>query len=100
MDFEQSVRHMNAEIGVNADQVRVKCRVVNFAQRQPVRDHRLSVLLISVHNDMSGIEQPGFGEMRDRASAAIRVQNGFSERRLMQPGLNFAKCISSFRSRR
>lgn len=56
MDFEQPVKDVNSVIGFDADQVRVERRVVNFAQRQPVRDHRLPVLLVSVHDDVGGVE--------------------------------------------
>jgi hypothetical protein len=40
-DFEQPVGNMDAEIGVDPDQVGVESSVVDFRQRQAVRDDRL-----------------------------------------------------------
>ena len=61
VDFEQPVRDMDAEIGIDADQVGVEGRVMELRQRQAIRDHWLPKLLVRVHNDVSGIEQPRFG---------------------------------------
>jgi len=42
MDFEQPIGDVNSVIGVDADQMRIKGRMVDFGQRQAIRDHRLS----------------------------------------------------------
>jgi hypothetical protein len=36
-------------------------------------------LLVRIHDDVSGIEQPGFGYMRDRAPSAIGREDRISE---------------------
>ncbi len=41
MDFEQPVRHMDAEIWIDPDQVSIEGRMVDFGERQAVRDDRL-----------------------------------------------------------
>ena len=41
MDFEQPIGDVNSVIRVDADQVGVEGRVVDFGQRQAMRDHRL-----------------------------------------------------------
>jgi hypothetical protein len=41
MDFEQAVRDVDTEIGVDPDQLGVKGRMVELRQRQPIRDDRL-----------------------------------------------------------
>ena len=48
---------MNTEIGVDTDQVRVESCVMEFSQRQAVRDCRLPKLLVGVHDDVSSIEE-------------------------------------------
>ena len=41
MDFEQPIGYVNSVIRVDADQVGVEGHVVDFGQRQAMRDHRL-----------------------------------------------------------
>jgi hypothetical protein len=60
VDFEQPVRDMDAEIWVDPDQVGVEGRMMDFRERQPIRHDRLPQLLVCIHDDMSGVEQPGF----------------------------------------
>jgi hypothetical protein len=38
-------------------------RMMDLGQRQAIRDHRVSELLVPVHDDVSGIEQSRFGQM-------------------------------------
>ena len=73
MNFEQPVRDMDAEIRVDPDQVGIEGRMVDFCQRQPIRDDRLTQLLVGVHDDVSGIEEPRLGQMGDcnRSSTMI-----------------------------
>ena len=42
MDFEEPVRDMDAEIGVDPDQLSVKGRMAELGQRQAIRDDRLT----------------------------------------------------------
>jgi len=58
MDFEQTVRDMDAKIRVDADQVSIEGRMVDFGERQTIRDDRLPQLLVRIHDDVSGIEEP------------------------------------------
>ncbi len=41
MDFEQPIGDMDSEIGVDPDQVGIERRMMDFRQRQPIRDDRL-----------------------------------------------------------
>jgi hypothetical protein len=58
MNFEQPARDMDAEIRVDPDQVGIEGRMMNFGQRQTIRDDWLPQPLISIHQDVSGIEEP------------------------------------------
>jgi len=51
-----------------------------FRHRQAIRDDRLPKLLISIHDDVSGIEQPRLGQVGDRTAASVGAQDGISER--------------------
>ena len=48
-------------------------------QRQAILDDRLPQLFVRVHDDVSGIEQPRLGQMRDRTAASVGAQDGISE---------------------
>ena len=56
MDFKQPIGDMDAEIGVDADQVGVEGRMVELRQRQPIRDDRLTKLLMLIDDDVCSIE--------------------------------------------
>jgi hypothetical protein len=56
MEIEKSVRNVDTEIGVDPDQVNIEGRMVDFRQRQAIRDDRLPQLLVRIHDDMSSIE--------------------------------------------
>ena len=71
MDSEQPIRDMDSVIGVDPDQMNIEGRMVDLGQRQAVRDDRLPKLLVRIHDDVSGIEQPRLGQMGDRASSHI-----------------------------
>ena len=45
-----------------AYQMCVARRMMDLGQRQAIRDHRVSELLVPVHDDVSGIEQSRFGQ--------------------------------------
>ena len=96
MDFEQTVRDMDAEIRVDPDQLGVKGCMMELRQRKAIRDDRLPKLLVSIDNDVSGIEQPRIRQVRDRASSAVGREHRISERCLMQRCFDFTKCIPAF----
>ena len=81
MNLEKPTGDMDAEIRVDPDQIGVEGGMVDFGQRQAVRDNRLPKLFIGVHDDVSGIKQPRFGHARNRAPAPVGGQDGVSERR-------------------
>ena len=87
MDSEQPIRDMDSVIGVDPDQMNIEGRMVDLGQRQAVRDDRLPKLLVRIHDDVSGIEQPRLGQMGDRAAASVGAQDGISERCLVQTSL-------------
>ena len=87
MEFEQPVGEVDAEIGIDPDQIGVESSVMNFRQRQTIRNDRLTQLLIGIHDDVSGIEQPRFGQMGDRAPPPAGAQDGISKRCLVQASL-------------
>jgi hypothetical protein len=60
MDFAQPVRDMDAEIGVDPDQVAV---------------------------DVSGIEQPRLGQSGDRSATSVGARDGIAKRYLVQTSL-------------
>ena len=67
MDFEQPIGDVNSVIRVEADQVGVERRMMDLGQRQAMRDHRLSEVLVCVDDDVGGIDQSRFGQMEDPA---------------------------------
>jgi hypothetical protein len=66
--------------------------MVDFRQRQPVRDDWLPQLLIGIHDDVSGIEQSRLGQMGDRTEGA---QDGIAKRCLVQPRFDLTKGIAA-----
>jgi hypothetical protein len=44
---------------------------MNLGQRQTIRDDRLPKLLVRIHDDVSGIEQPGLRQMGNRTPAIV-----------------------------
>jgi hypothetical protein len=79
VDFEQAIGDVDAEIGVDADQVRVERRVVQLRQRQTIGDYGLTKLLVAINDDMRGVEQPRFRQLGDRASSIIRGEHSIAE---------------------
>ena len=63
VDFEQPIGDVNSVIGVDADQMGVEGRVMEFRQRQTIRHDRLPKLLVGIYDDVGRIEPPGFGYM-------------------------------------
>lgn len=72
-------------VSVDANQMCIERGVMDFGERDAVRNHRLAKLLISVRDDMSRVEQQRLGQARQRAAAVVGGNNGFAEGRLVQP---------------
>ena len=57
---EQTIRHVNLEIAVNANQTGVVGGVVDLGHADAVCDLWLSELLIRIRDDMGGVDEAGF----------------------------------------
>ena len=55
--LENSLGHMNLEIRIDANQMRIERRMVSLGKWNPVRNNWLSKFLVLIRNDMCGIEQ-------------------------------------------
>ena len=53
---------MQTVVWVNANQVSIECGVMDFRERNAVRDDRLAELFVFVLHDMGRIEQKRFGQ--------------------------------------
>ena len=95
MDFEQPVRDVDAVIGVDADQVGIEGRMMDLRQRQAIRDDRLPKLLVRIHDDVSGIEQPRLGQMGDRTATSVGAQDGIPKRCLVQPRFDLSQGVAA-----
>jgi hypothetical protein len=93
---EEPVRNVQPVVGVDSDQVRIESRVVNFRERDPIGNHWLAELLITVRDDMGGIEQERLRQARDRATAFVRSDDGLAERSLVQPLFDCAQGVAPF----
>jgi hypothetical protein len=62
---------MQPPVGVDTHQIRwgIECRVTNFRERDAVRNHRLTKLLVWVGNDMSRIKQDQLGLVTTKRAA-------------------------------
>jgi hypothetical protein len=76
MDVEQPISDMDAEISIDADQVGVERRVMDFGQRQPIRDDGLTKLLVGIDNDVSGIKQARLGQFGNHAPSVVGSEDG------------------------
>ncbi|MGY3530757.1 hypothetical protein ACVISU_003525 [Bradyrhizobium sp. USDA 4452] len=86
---------MDSVVWIDADQVCIERRMMNFRKRKTVLDERLAKLFISVGHDVGGIEQSRLGQARYRAPVAIGTQNRLAERRLMKTLPDKSQAISS-----
>ena len=48
-------------------------RMMDLGQRQAIRDHRVSELLVPVHDDMSGVHQSRLGQMEVPQPSQMRA---------------------------
>ena len=74
MQFQQPFRHMHTVVRVDANQVAVVGRVVDFRQRQSILNRWLSQLLVAVFDDVSCVKETPLGESRNRALPTVGVQ--------------------------
>lgn len=77
--FEHVKAHLDAVIGMDADDVRVECRVMDFTERQPVGDLRLP-FGIAVRDDVRGLQQLVVPQATNRAMFAVDFQHSLVER--------------------
>ena len=93
---------MQSIVGVDSDEMGVEGCMVNFRQRNAVADYRVTQEFILIFDDVSGVEQHGFGEPRESAPTAVGADNRFPERRLMKTLLDGSQGVSAldFRLRR
>ena len=88
---------MQAVVRVDADQMGVKGGMMEFRQRNAIGYHRLAEPFVLVGNDVGCVQEQRFGEPGQGAAAVIGADDGFTERRLMQPLLDEAQGIPPFR---
>jgi hypothetical protein len=93
---------MQSEVWVDSDEMSIEGRVVDFRERDPVADHRLTKQLVLIFDDVSGVEQHGLGETGHSTSASVGANNSFSKGRLMKTLLDGLQSVSAldFRRRR
>src|SRR5581483_2659638 len=71
--------------------------MMSLRQRNTVGYHRMPERFVSVLDDMRGIEQQRLRQAGEGASAAVRRDDGFPERRLMQPLLDHPQRVAALR---
>ena len=72
-------------VGSDADDVTIESGVVDLAERQAVRNHRLPAGL-AVRNDVRRVEKLGVLQVADGTVVAIGVEYHHAKRLLMKPG--------------
>ena len=70
---------MQSIVGIDTDQMGIEGGMMNFGQRQAIRDDGLPQPLIPVGNNVRGVEQPLFRQSGQGATPVIGRYNGFSE---------------------
>ena len=53
---------MQAEVRIDADEMSVERRVMDFRQREPIADDRLAKAFVFVGDNVRGVEQQGLGK--------------------------------------
>jgi len=81
--IEQIVPDLDGVIRADAEDVRVVSRVVNLAERQPIRDDR-QTLLFRIRNDVSSVQQRAVVQHAHCASVRIGQHHTTSEQWLVQ----------------
>jgi len=83
-------------IRIDADEMGVEGRVIDFRERNTIRNDWLPEPLIFVSNDMGGIEQQRFRQPGQSAATIVSSDYGLAERRLVQPLLDGAQGVTPF----
>jgi len=76
-------RDVNHQVGVDADEMAVECRVVELAECEAVRNDRLAAR-VPVRQDMCGFQQLLVPEVADRTALTIGGEDPLTEALLMQ----------------
>jgi len=85
VDLVQDVAsYFNHEVWTNAYDIAVECCMVELAQSEAVRRHRLT-LGMRVRKDVGCIKKFGMPEPTHRAGLSVRTKDSVPERQLMQP---------------
>jgi hypothetical protein len=93
--IEQAMGDVDTEVRCDSDEVLVEGAMVDRAQREAIRDHRLAHLL-EVADDVRRVEEANLAEPADRATVAVRGQHGAAELRLVDPLLDLPHDVSAF----
>ena len=85
IDFSKDIgADLDDSIGADAEDVRVVRRVVDLAQRGPVRDHRCAERM-RIRKDVGRVEELSVTESADGAGRVVRRDDAIAERGLVQP---------------
>ncbi len=84
MHLKQTFREVDNAISINADEVGIEGRVVDFGEREAVGHDGLAQFLVWIGYDMRRVEQARLWQAGDCASALVGVDDGFAKLRLMK----------------
>src|SRR3989475_10898843 len=80
---QNGARHVNHEIGVDAEEMSIERRVVKLAEGQAVRHHGLAARM-AVGQDVGGLEQLLVAQAADRATFLVGREHPLAEALLME----------------
>jgi hypothetical protein len=73
---QQAIRYVQAIIRIDADQMRVERRVMDFGQRDAIGHDGLAEPLVLVGDDVGGIEKKRLGQSRRCATTIVGGDDG------------------------
>ena len=76
-------RHVNHQVRIDADEMAIECRMVEFAEREAVRNDGLAAWM-PVRQDMRGFQELLVAESTDCAAFAISRENALTKALLVQ----------------
>ena len=91
--LEYVAPHLDQAVGANANEVLVERRVMEFAQRKPIWNPRLSTLPVA--DDVCGIEKFAVLEATDCALCPIGAKDPLAKRALVKANLQFTSGVSA-----
>jgi hypothetical protein len=84
VSLQELIRDMDTIVSINADQVRIKCGMVSFLQRDAICHYRLSKLFVLIFDDVRGIEQQRLPEPGYGATSVVGCDDRSTKERLMK----------------